>query len=113
MRIARCPAGRMVHLDKGDPVNFCRPAADLLFESAAAAFGPRVVGVVLTGMGHDACEGAGRIASAGGRVIVQDEASSLVWEMPGAVALAGHAEAVRPLKDLSSLALKMMNGDGA
>jgi two-component system chemotaxis response regulator CheB len=113
MQIARCPAGRMVHLDKGDPVNFCRPAADLLFESAAAAFGPRVVGVVLTGMGHDGREGSGRIASAGGRVIVQDEASSLVWEMAGSVAMAGHAEAVKPLKDLSSLALKMMNGDGA
>jgi two-component system chemotaxis response regulator CheB len=113
MRIARCPAGRMVHLDKSDPLNFCRPAADLLFESAATAFGPRVVGVVLTGLGHDGREGAGRIASAGGRVIVQDEASSLVWEMPGAIAVAGHAEAVKPLKDLSSLALKMMNGDGA
>ncbi len=113
LRVARCPAGRMVHVDKGDPVHFCRPAADPLFDSAAAAFGPRVVGVVLTGMGDDACEGAARIVAAGGRVIVQDEASSVVWGMPGAVAKAGHAEAVKPLRDLSSLALKMMNGDGA
>jgi two-component system chemotaxis response regulator CheB len=113
LRVARCPAGRMVHIDKGAPVHFCRPAADPLFESAAAAFGPRVVGVVLTGIGRDGCEGSARIVAAGGRVIVQDEATSVVWGMPGAVAMAGHAEAVKPLRDLSSLALKMMNGDGA
>ena len=113
LRVARCPAGRMVHLDKSDPLHFRRPAADVLFESAAAAFGPRVVGVVLTGAGGDGCEGSAKIAAAGGRVIVQDEASSLVWGMPGAVALAGHAEAVRPLKDLSTLALRMMNGEAA
>jgi two-component system chemotaxis response regulator CheB len=113
LRVARCPAGRMVHIDKGAPVHLCRPAADPLFESAAAAFGPRVVGVVLTGIGRDGCEGSARIVAAGGRVIVQDEATSVVWDMPGAVAMAGYAEAVKPLRDLSSLALKMMNGDGA
>jgi two-component system, chemotaxis family, protein-glutamate methylesterase/glutaminase len=113
MRVARCPAGRMVHLDRGAPVQFRRPAADVLFESAAAAFGPRVVGVVLTGIGADGCEGSAKVAAAGGRVIVQDEASSLVWGMPGAVALAGYAEAVKPLKDLSTLALRMMNGEAA
>ena len=113
LRVARCPAGRMVHIDQAAPVHFCRPAADPLFESAAAAFGPRVVGVVLTGIGRDGCEGSARIVAAGGRVIVQDEATSVVWGMPGAVAMAGYAEAVKPLRDLSSLALKMMNGDGA
>ncbi|HVY90861.1 MAG TPA: chemotaxis-specific protein-glutamate methyltransferase CheB [Hyphomonadaceae bacterium] len=113
MRIARCPAGRMIHLDKGEPVNFCRPAADPLFESAVAAFGSRLLAVVLTGMGHDGRDGAGKVVEAGGRVIVQDEASSVVWGMPGAVALAGHAEAVRPLKDLPQLALRLMNGDPA
>jgi two-component system chemotaxis response regulator CheB len=113
IRIARCPAGRMVHLDKSEPAAFCRPSADPLFESAAAAFGPRVVGAVLSGMGQDGLEGSAKIAAAGGRVIVQDEASSLVWGMPGAVARAGHAEAVKPLKELSSLALRMMNGEAA
>ncbi len=113
MRIARCPAGRMVHLDKEQQVHFCRPAADPLFESAAAAFGPRVLGVVLTGIGQDGAAGAGRIVEAGGRVIVQDEATSVVWGMPGSVARAGHAEAIKPLRDLAPLALRMMNGERA
>jgi two-component system, chemotaxis family, protein-glutamate methylesterase/glutaminase len=113
MRIARCPAGRMIHLDQGEPVNFCRPAADPLFESAAAAFGSRLLCVVLTGMGHDGRAGAAKIVEAGGRVIVQDEASSVVWGMPGAVAQAGYAEAVKPLKDLSQLALRLMSGEVA
>lgn len=113
MRVARCPAGRMIHLDQGEPVNFCRPAADPLFESAAAAFGSRLLCVVLTGMGHDGRAGAGKIVQAGGRVIVQDEATSVVWGMPGAVAQAGHAEAVKPLKELSQLALRIMSGEAA
>jgi two-component system, chemotaxis family, protein-glutamate methylesterase/glutaminase len=113
MRIARCPAGRMIHLDQGEPVNYCRPAADPLFESAAAAYGSRLLCVVLTGMGHDGRTGAGKIVEAGGRVIVQDEATSVVWGMPGSVAQAGHAEAVKPLKELSQLALRMMSGEAA
>ena len=113
MRVARCPAGRMIHLDQGEPVNYCRPAADPLFESAAAAYGSRLLCVVLTGMGHDGRAGAGKIVEAGGRVIVQDEATSVVWGMPGAVAQAGYAEAVKPLKDLSQLALRMMMGEAA
>lgn len=113
MRVARSPAGRIVTLDRGEPVNFCRPAADPLFESAAAVFGNRVLGAVLTGMGHDGRDGAGHIVKAGGRVIAQDEASSVVWGMPGAVAMAGHAEAIKPLKDLGAAALRMMNGEAA
>lgn len=113
MRIARTPTGRSITIDKGAPVNFCRPAADPLFESAAAAYGNRVLGVVLTGMGHDGRDGASHIVKAGGRVLVQDEASSVVWGMPGAVAQAGFAEAVKPLRDLGSAALRMMNGEAA
>ncbi len=113
MRIARCPAGRMVHLDKGEPVNFCRPAADPLLESAAAAFGSRLLCVVLTGMGQDGRDGARKIVEAGGRVVVQDETTSVVWGMPGSVAQAGYAEAVKPLRELSQLALRMMNGEAA
>jgi two-component system, chemotaxis family, protein-glutamate methylesterase/glutaminase len=113
MRIAGNAVARTVRLDKGEQVNFCRPAADPLFDSAAAAFGGRVLAVVLTGMGSDGKNGCGKIVEAGGRVIVQDEMTSVVWGMPGAVALAGHAEAVRPLKDLSQLALTLMNGDAA
>lgn len=113
MRIARCPAGRMIHIDRGELLSLTRPVADPLFESAAAAFGSRLLCVVLTGMGHDGRAGAAKIVEAGGRVIVQDEASSVVWGMPGAVAQAGYAEAVKPLKDLSQLALRMMSGEAA
>lgn len=113
MRVARGPAGRIITLDRSEPVNFCRPAADPLFESASVAYGGRLLGVVLTGMGHDGRDGAGHIVRAGGRVIVQDEASSVVWGMPGAVAQAGHAEAVKPLRDLGPLALRIMNGEVA
>jgi two-component system chemotaxis response regulator CheB len=113
MRVARGPAGRIVTLDRSDPVNFCRPAADPLFETAAAVFGNRLLAVVLTGMGHDGRDGSGHIVKAGGRVIAQDESTSVVWGMPGAIAGAGYAEAVKPLKDLSALALRMMNGEAA
>jgi two-component system chemotaxis response regulator CheB len=113
MRIVKTVTGAAVQLDRGEPVNSCRPAADPLFDTAAAAFGGRVLGVVLTGMGHDGRAGAGRIVSAGGRVVVQDEASSVVWGMPGSVAQAGHAEAVLPLAELGQTALRIMNGEAA
>jgi two-component system chemotaxis response regulator CheB len=113
LRVVKTGAGAAVQLDRGEPVNSCRPAADPLFESAAAAYGGRVLGVVLTGMGYDGRAGAGRIVSAGGRVIVQDESSSVVWGMPGSVAQAGHAEAVLPLGELGQAALRIMNGEAA
>ena len=113
MRVARSGAGMVVQLDRGDPANCRRPAADRLFESAAAAFGSRLLAVVLTGMGQDGRRGCATVVAAGGRVAVQDEASSVVWGMPGSVALAGYAEAVRPLAELSSLTLNLMNGDAA
>jgi two-component system chemotaxis response regulator CheB len=113
MRIVKTATGAAVQLDRGEPVNSCRPAADPLFDTAAAAFGGRVLGVVLTGMGHDGRAGAGRIVTAGGRVVVQDEASSVVWGMPGSVAQAGHAEAVLPLGELGQTALRIMNGEAA
>lgn len=113
MRIASGAAGPVIRLDRDAPVNSCRPAADPLFETAASAFGGRVLGVVLTGMGHDGRAGAGQVVAGGGRVIVQDEASSVVWGMPGAVAQAGHAEAVLPLRDLGQMAVRLMNGEAA
>lgn len=111
MKIVKGAAGPVVQLDQSPPVNFCRPAADPLFETASSVFGSRLLGVVLTGMGSDGKDGSGHIVQAGGRIIVQDEASSVVWGMPGAVATAGHAEVIKPIKDLSPLAQKIMNGD--
>lgn len=111
--VGKGATGAIVQLNRGEPVNSCRPAADPLFETASAVFGGRVLGVVLTGMGHDGRTGASRIVSTGGRVIVQDEASSVVWGMPGAVAQAGHAEAVLPLRELGQLSVRLMNGEAA
>lgn len=79
------------------PENSCRPAVDPLFRSAAATFGPGVLGIVLTGMGQDGLRGAEAIVERGGTVLVQDEASSVVWGMPSFVAKAGLATEVLPL----------------
>lgn len=76
------------------PVNYCRPSVDVLFASAAAVFGSQVLAVQLTGMGKDGLAGAAQIAERGGRILVQDRASSVVWGMPGAVADAGLADEV-------------------
>ncbi len=84
------------------PENSCRPAVDVLFRSAAAAHGPGVLAVVLTGMGADGLRGCEHVAAAGGQVVVQDEASSVVWGMPGAVARAGLADAVVGLPAMAS-----------
>jgi two-component system chemotaxis response regulator CheB len=87
----------MVHLTQGLPENHCRPAVDVLFRSAAAVYGSAVLAVVLTGMGSDGMLGSRVIREAGGAVIAQDQASSIVWGMPGAVTNAGLAQRVSPL----------------
>lgn len=84
-------------LTKGPPENSCRPAADVLFRSVVSIYGAATLGVVLTGMGSDGLRGCEKIKEAGGRVIVQDQASSIVWGMPGCVAEAGLANQVLPL----------------
>lgn len=94
--------GRSLRLDDGPPESSCRPAADPLFRSAASTHGPGVLAVVLTGMGSDGVRGAEAVAAAGGRVLVQDRATSVVWGMPGAVAEAGLADAVLPLPELAA-----------
>jgi two-component system chemotaxis response regulator CheB len=91
------PRGQVTALTADPPENFCRPAVDPLFRSAVAAYGGAVLGVVLTGMGADGRAGAGEIRAAGGTVLVQDQATSVVWGMPGAVAQAGYADEVLPL----------------
>ena len=90
-----------VGLDQGLRENFCRPAADPLLRSAAEVYGNGVLGLVLTGMGSDGLEGARTIVDRGGHVVVQDEATSVVWGMPGAVASAGLAHEVLPLDSIA------------
>lgn len=81
----------VAHLDDGPKLHSSRPAVDRLFSSLPAAYGDRVLGLILTGMGRDGLLGCRAVHSAGGRVAVQDEESSAVWGMPGAVAEAGLA----------------------
>jgi len=88
-------------LGQEPPENSHRPAADVLFRSIAEVYGSRALGLVLTGMGEDGRKGSEEINRAGGRVIVQDEASSVVWEMAGRIASAGLADAVLPLNALA------------
>ena len=102
LTIARGAGGVHLKLDDSPPVNSCRPAADRLFQSAAATFGAGVLGVVMTGMGRDGAAGSEAIVRAGGRVIVQDEASSVVWGMPGTVSRAGLASGTMPPHELAA-----------
>jgi two-component system chemotaxis response regulator CheB len=95
-------AGRPALAMNQDPVeNFCRPAVDVLFRSVARNYGSGALAVVLTGMGHDGLTGSGAIRDAGGDVIVQDEASSVVWGMPGFIARAGLASQVIAIDQLA------------
>jgi two-component system, chemotaxis family, protein-glutamate methylesterase/glutaminase len=89
--------GLYTGLTQGPPENFCRPAVDPLFRSAVAAFDGAVLAVVLTGMGSDGRNGAGEIRAAGGTVLVQDQSTSVVWGMPGAISQAGYADEMLPL----------------
>jgi two-component system chemotaxis response regulator CheB len=89
--------------------NSCRPAVDVLFRSVADLYGPRVLSVILTGMGQDGLIGCEYIKKAGGRVIVQDENSSVVWGMPGFVAKAGLAEKVLPLNQIGQEIINIAN----
>lgn len=92
----------LVTLNQGPPENSCRPAADILFRSVAKCYGENVLAIVLTGMGKDGLAGSRVIRAAGGRVVAQDEASSVVWGMPGEVVQAKLADSVLPLKEIAS-----------
>ncbi len=89
-----------IGLHEGPQENSCRPAADVLFRSVAARYGPHVLGIVMTGMGKDGLLGSELITNGGGIIWVQDEASSVVWAMPGFIANAGLAERVLPLDSI-------------
>lgn len=110
MTIQAGPDGPVIALDQRQPVNFCRPAVDPLFVSAARVYGPAVLGLVLTGMGQDGLAGGRAIVDAGGALLAQDEATSVVWGMPGAVANAGLCSAVLPLAELANEALRYVEG---
>ncbi|HLX84020.1 MAG TPA: chemotaxis response regulator protein-glutamate methylesterase [Terriglobales bacterium] len=97
MTVTRKGTEFVLGLNDSPPENSCRPAVDVLFRSVAQSYGPNVLAVVLTGMGSDGTRGASDIHGAGGQVIVQDEASSVVWGMPGSVVAANLADRIYPL----------------
>jgi len=99
-----------ISLNEGPLVNFCRPAVDPLFASAAQVWGSVILAVILTGMGSDGTRGAEDIVAAGGSVIAQDEATSVVWGMPGAAAHAGVCAAVLPLDQIGPKIVRQFGG---
>lgn len=101
MLAERSGTGVVLRLNQDAPENFCRPAVDPMLRSAIEAWGGQALTVILTGMGHDGQKGAEALVNAGGTVIAQDEASSVVWGMPGAVARAGICTAVLPLDQIA------------
>ncbi|MBL6948306.1 MAG: chemotaxis response regulator protein-glutamate methylesterase [Rhodospirillales bacterium] len=100
MEVVESPAGPCLKMNKNPPENFCRPAVDPMFRSAVKVFGGRILATILTGMGNDGLKGGQEVINAGGTMVAQDEKSSVVWGMPGAVATAGLCSAVLPVAQL-------------
>ncbi|WP_421781114.1 protein-glutamate methylesterase/protein-glutamine glutaminase [Kiloniella litopenaei] len=92
----------VIRLNQEPPENFCRPAVDPMLRSLSKIYGSRLLVLILTGMGSDGLRGSEVVTGAGGSVIAQDEQTSVVWGMPGAVATAGLCSAVLPIKEMAS-----------
>ncbi len=90
-----------IHIHQGPPENSCRPSVDVLFRSVTEIYNRHALAVVMTGMGQDGLLGSQALVKAGGKVLVQDEATSVVWGMPGAVMHAGLADQVLPLEHIA------------
>ncbi len=103
-------SGFVARLSDAPAVNYCRPAVDPMLLSAAAAADGRVLVAMLTGMGHDGLEGTRAVVAAGGTALAQDEATSVVWGMPGAIAQAGLCHAVLPLAELAPRLRTLLRG---
>lgn len=110
LRVLRVKGEPVVQLDDSPPLHFCKPAVDIMFSSAAEVWGGWVLGVVLTGMGSDGLNGANDIVASGGAIIAQDEASSVVWGMPGSVAEAGLCSRVLPLTEIAPAVSRLFQG---
>ena len=104
----RGESGNVLRLTQTERENFCRPAVDAMLRSLVPLYGPRLLVIILTGMGSDGCKGAQAVVTAGGSVIAQDEETSIVWGMPGAVSTAGVCSAVLPLLDIAPHVRKLV-----
>lgn len=101
MTVSRPGTKTIIHLNTEPPENSCRPAVDVLFRTAADVYGNSLLTVMLTGMGYDGLKGSQVVKEKGGQLIAQDEATSVIWGMPGAVVQAGLADAVLPLDKIT------------
>ncbi len=110
MIIERNGAIPVIRLTDGPDINYCKPAVDPLFESVVKVYGASTLATVLTGMGVDGSKGALKIADAGGSVIAQDEATSVVWGMPGATAKLGACSAVLPIDQIAAKLKRIIQG---
>jgi two-component system chemotaxis response regulator CheB len=112
--LVRQEGGRpVIGTNEQPPENGCRPSADVLFRSAAAAWRSALVAIVLTGMGRDGTAGLGAVKRAGGYVLAQDEASCVVWGMPGSAVEAGVVDEVVPLASIADVLRQLVaGGDG-
>ena len=108
MEVIESSNGPCLRMNQDPPVNFCRPAVDPMLKSVVKVFGARVLTAILTGMGNDGLDGGKVVIEAGGTLIAQDEASSVVWGMPGAVATAGICSAILPLTQLGGHIMKFI-----
>jgi two-component system chemotaxis response regulator CheB len=110
MKVTSAGKSFLVNLDQSPLQNFCRPAVDALFTSSAEVFGGAVLAVILTGMGQDGLRGTQVLRANGASVLAQDEASSVVWGMPGAVVTAGLADRVLPIDEVVPEILRITEG---
>jgi two-component system, chemotaxis family, protein-glutamate methylesterase/glutaminase len=110
MVVVNASSGLRIELNDHEQENFCRPAVDPLFRSAAIALGDKALAIILTGMGHDGREGARSLVAKGAMIIAQDEDTSVVWGMPGAIVRAGLASASKPLDDIAPAILNVLRG---
>lgn len=104
-------ASKIIRLDDGPPENFCKPSVDPMLRSLVKAYGGKVLCAILTGMGADGSKGAELVADSGGVVLAQDEASSVVWGMPGATAHRGAAARILPVGTIGK-SLRQVAGGG-
>ena len=112
MKVLREEESVSLQLTDDPPENSCRPAADVLFRTAAQVWGEGVLAIVLTGMGRDGLRGCEAVREAGGRVVVQDRASSVVWGMPGFVAEAGLADQILPPSEIATWVAARVSATG-
>jgi two-component system, chemotaxis family, protein-glutamate methylesterase/glutaminase len=110
MKVVRHGTDVAIVLDDGPPVNFCKPAVDPLFSSAIDVWQGSTLALILTGMGSDGMRGGKDIVAAGGSVIAQDEATSVVWGMPGAAAHAGICASILPLNQIGPKLVQLFSG---